>query len=200
MNLRNIFIVSCIATILAIVSGCSRHSPWHAKDISGLMPDLEFSLTDESGNPVTFDSYRGKTLMLFFGYTNCPDYCPTTLSKLARVLQQLPNDRKEVRILFVSVDPKRDSPRNLAIYTNNFAPEVIGLTGSEPALRALTKRYRTTFSYGTPNAQGNYEVSHGLAVYVFDGKGEARLMILGEQTVPDIVADIKRLVNEQSPR
>ncbi|HKI74306.1 MAG TPA: SCO family protein [Pseudomonadales bacterium] len=197
MNIREtIALVFLLASI--VVAGCARQGHWNAKNISGLMPDLKFNLTDETGKSVTAANYRGKTLMLFFGYTNCPDFCPTTLAKLAQVLDQIPNERKEVRVLFVSVDPKRDSPKNLAIYTNNFAPEVIGLTGSEPMLRELTKRYRTTFSYGKPNALGNYEVSHGLAVYVFDKTGKARLMILDKQTVPQIVTDLKRLIGESA--
>lgn len=157
------------------------------------MPKLAFHLTDEQGKPVTAANYRGKIVMLFFGYTNCPDYCPTTLSRLARVLDSMPNERKAVRILFVSVDPGRDTPHRLAVYTSNFAPEITGLTGSQAQLRALAKRYRTTFSYGQPNKRGNYVVTHGLAVYVFDNDGNARLVFLNLEHVQQIAGDLKQL-------
>lgn len=187
---------TALGLILVLLLQACHHSPkWHAKDISSLMPPLAFHLTDENGQKVTAANYRGKIAMLFFGYTNCPDYCPTTLAKLARVLASIPNERDKVRVLFVSVDPKRDDLKRLAVYTSNFAPEVIGLTGTEQSLRDLAKRYRTTFSYGEPDSRGNYEVTHGLAVYVFDTKGRARLMILDDQPVTAIADDLKQLIS-----
>jgi protein SCO1/2 len=186
----------CLLLLIAMLLGaCSGDdNEWHAKSIARLMPPLDFELTDENGKSVTAADYRGKTVMLFFGFTHCPHFCPMTLAKLARVLDQLPNGvRQDVRVLFVSVDPDRDTPRRLAAYTDNFAPEVIGLTGTEAHLRALAKRYRTTFSYGPADAEGNYNVSHGLAIYVFDRQGKARLMILKEQTIGQIADDVRRL-------
>lgn len=186
---------ACITLLgITLLTGCSDSQKWNAKNISGLMPPLEFNLTDESGKAVTASDYRGKISMLFFGYTHCPDYCPTTLSKLARVLANIPDEREKVRVLFVSVDPNRDSPENLAIYTSNFAPEVIGLTGKPADLRELAKRYRTTFSYGDGYPEGNYIVSHGLAVYVFDPEGNARIMMLNTETVPKMTQDLKQLL------
>ena len=198
MTVQRLIGVLGLAIAATLIHGCTKGPPWNSRDISGLMPRLEFNLTDESGKSVNAAAFRGKIVMLFFGYTHCPDYCPTTLSRLAKVLEDVPNERSEVRVLFVSVDPKRDSPNNLAIYTDNFAPEVIGLTGTQVQLRELAKRYRTTFSYGQPNELGNYTVSHGLAVYVFDGNGNARLMILQEETATRIAADVKRLADEQA--
>ena len=189
-------ITTALGLFLVLMLQACHHSPgWHAKDISSLMPPLAFHLTDENGKKVTAANYRGKIVMLFFGYTNCPDYCPTTLAKLAKVLGNMPNERDQVRVLFVSVDPRRDNPERLAVYTSNFAPEVIGLTGTEQALRDLAKRYRTTFGYGKPDSRGNYEVTHGLAVYVFDKHGRARLMILDDQPVAAITADLKQLIS-----
>lgn len=185
--------IACVLLFIAALPGCSKKVHWNAKDISSLMPRLEFNLTDENGRPVTAKNYRGKIAMLFFGYTNCPDYCPTTLAKLAHVLADIPNERKEVRVLFVSIDPKRDNPHRLAVYTSNFAPEIIGLTGTMAELRELTKRYRTTFGYGKPDKSGNYIVTHGLAIYVFDKKGNARLMILSHETAPQIAEDLKHI-------
>jgi protein SCO1/2 len=194
--LRHITRVWWLLLTLTGLHGCSADDTWHAKDISRLMPGLEFELTDETNRRVEASQYRGQVVMLFFGYTHCPDYCPTTLSKLRQLLDRLDGRRDQVRVLFVSVDPRRDSPGDLAVYTANFAPEVIGLTGEEPALRRLAKRYRTTFSYDEPDKYGNYNVSHGLAVYVFDRTGRARLMILGSESVEDIAQDMTRLLAE----
>jgi len=188
-------LAGCLLLTAALLGGCSGgDEQFHAKSIERLMPPLAFELTDETGKRVTADAYRGKTAMLFFGFTHCPHFCPMTLAKLTGVLKKLPDDiRRDVRVLFVSVDPARDTPRRLAAYTDNFAPEVIGLTGTEAELRALAKRYRTTFSYGPADAEGNYNVSHGLAIYVFDRQGKARLMILKEQTIGQIADDLGKL-------
>lgn len=178
------------------LSACTQDdSQWNARNISGLMPALSFELTGENGKPVTAEDYRGKTVMLFFGFTHCPHFCPTTLSKLSQALDRLSDQqRKQVRILFVSVDPARDNIEDIATYTDNFAPEVFGMTGTEAALREFAKQYRTTFSYGEPDEHGNYDVSHGLAIYVFDSEGEPRLMILEQQKAEQIAADLRTLL------
>ncbi len=159
------------------------------------MPELSFQLVDETGHAVDAGDFRGKVVMLFFGFTHCHDYCPTTLSKLTQSLKALPGDmRDDVLILFVSVDPGRDTVEDLAVYTGNFGPRVIGLTGDDDDLRDLAKRYRTTFSYGEPDEHGNYMVSHGRAVYVFDSRGRARLMILNGQSAELIAQDLRQLI------
>lgn len=188
-----------ITGFLAFLGGCADDGrEWHSKNISGLMPELSFELTDETGNSARAERYRGKIIMMFFGFTNCPHYCPATLSKLAQVLNQLPDKmRDDVLVLFVSVDPGRDSVEDVATYTENFASEVIGFTGTEKQLRELAKRYRTTFSYGEPNEEGNYDVSHGLAIYVFDRAGKARLMILEDQPDEAITADVIALASTE---
>ncbi len=107
-------------------------------------------------------------VLLYFGYTHCPDVCPTTLSLLSHAVTALGTDAGQVRILFVSVDPARDTLAQLKTYAAAFGPEVVGLRGSEAELKALTKRYRVSYGYGKPDARGDYEVSHSSAVYVFD--------------------------------
>lgn len=183
-----------LASTLSLVA-CDAEAPWRTKDISGLMPQLAFTLTDETGTRVDAGDYAGTVNLLFFGFTSCPDICPVTLGKLDRAVDALPeSDRGAIRILFVSVDPQRDDPEALAEYTAFFGDEVVGLTGDREALDALTKRYRVTYGYGEETAPGEYAVSHSSAVFAFDREGEARLLMRLDDSVEAISADLQRLV------
>ena len=187
-----LFLFALIALALA---ACTKSAQFHARDISGLMPTLDFTLHDDTGRTVTAKDFRGKDVLLFFGYTSCPDFCPATLHYLHQAIKHLPpKTRSSLKVLFVSVDPKRDTPERLKKFTAYFGPEVVGLTGDMDALRTLTKRYRTTFSYGKPDAKGNYDVTHGLAVYAFDRQGKVRLMILNDEPIPQLSDDLTNLV------
>lgn len=183
------------ALVLAIGLAACNDKPWRTKNIAGLMPALEFDLTDQNGRRVTAADYRGKVVLLFFGYSHCPDVCPTTLAKLAGATSRVsPSD--DVRILFVSVDPARDTLQVLRAYTGAFGKGIVGLRGTREALDQLTKRYRVTYGYGEPDASGNYPVSHSSAVFVFDEQGDARLLVRDSDPVDAIVADLDRLIAE----
>lgn len=179
-----------------LLAGCEQpRQQWHGREISGLMPPLKFTLTSEDGKSVTEEAFRGQVVALFFGYTHCPDYCPATLSRLSQAIQLLPRDRrKSVEVVFVSVDPKRDTPKHLREYTDYFGEQVTGVTGRIPRLRKLAKRYRTTFSYGEPNEKGQYTVSHGQAIYLFDRAGKVRVMITDDLPPEKLAADLERLL------
>ncbi len=182
------------ATLLA-ACGAGQPPNWHGHDIHGVMPDLAYQLTDENGNSVEAGKYRGDVRLLFFGYTECPDVCPTTLARLKTSLESLPAaDQKRVRVLFVSVDPKRDGPAKLAQYTGYFGPEFVGMTGTQSQLQALAKRYRIGYSYGTPDEHGYYTVSHSAGVFVFGPDGEARLLFDQSEGPDDIAADLHQLL------
>lgn len=186
-------LITYVMAVLAV--GCSGDMSWQTKDISGMMPELAFTLTSENDETVTEEHYRNKVNLLFFGYTHCPDICPITLGRLRGVMDRLPEDVAErVQVLFVSVDPQRDGPEALRGYTGQFGENFIGLTGTRDQLDALTKRYRTTYGYGEPDEQGNYEVSHGSAVYAFDADGDARLLIRSEDSVDAVAGDLEQLV------
>ena len=192
---KTLFLVLAAMLALAIGSAACTEKPWRTKSIAGLMPALEFDLTAEDGRRVTADDYRGKVVVLFFGYSHCPDVCPTTLAKLAGATARSSRP-EDVRVLFVSVDPARDTPQVLRAYTDAFGAEIIGLSGTRDALNRLTKRYRVTYGYGEPDASGDYPVSHSSAVFVFDEQGEARLLVRDSDPVDAIVADLDRLIVE----
>ncbi len=186
-----------IALFAVLLVGCGESRvDFHGKDITGVMEDLSFTLTDENGDTVDASIVDNKAVVLFFGYTHCPDYCPMTLTLLAQAMNTLSEqEREQLRVLFVSVDPERDTPALLKEYTAYFGPEVIGLTGNKDQLDDVTKRYRTAYGYGDKDEQGNYEVSHGLAMYGFDKSGQVRLLMRNDQPVEQVAEDLKTLTN-----
>lgn len=188
-----------ILIILATLAlaGCSQSADYTAHDITGFMPDLNFELTDENGQSVDETNYANAPLtLLFFGYTNCPDVCPVTLSHLSAALSGLNESvRSKVKILFVSVDPKRDTLQRLKTYTAHFGPQVIGLTGTQDQLTEFTKAMRVTYGYGEPDEHGFYLVSHSSAVFVFDNKQQVRLLINQQESIKDITQDLKTLLS-----
>ena len=189
-----------IGAVVGGLTGCSGDQQnWNAKDISGLMPELAYELTNTSGETVTAEDTAGNIRLMFFGFTSCPDICPTTLQKLSRVVKDLPEPaREDVKIIFVSVDPNRDTPERIKSYVEFFDDGIIGLTGPEENLRELSKRYRTTFGYEDPDEKGNYDVSHSGAVYVFDRNGEARLLVRPAQSLEALKSDLSALAGEEA--
>lgn len=184
-------------SVLALAGCFGDDGRWHGKDISGLMPELDFELMGSRGETVTPQDSAGTIRLLYFGFTSCPDVCPTTLTDLRKAVNQLPRDyRDDVTTLFVSVDPERDTPERLASYASFFGDQVVGLTAAESELRELSKRYRTTFGYDEPDADGNYNVSHSSAVYVFDRTGKARLLLRPGLTTQQVSEDLAQLAKE----
>jgi protein SCO1/2 len=188
-----VLLVVCAAWLNAC-GGLGSTTAFHAKNISGVMPPLEFSLIGEHGATLTAGGLRGKTILLYFGYTSCPDVCPTTLANLAQALRRLGPAAESVRVLFVSVDPQRDSPQVLSRYAAAFGPQVIGLTGTDDQLTALTKRYRVAYRRDPPNAEGDYVVYHSSAVFVFDRDGNARLLTTPGETNDQLAEDLRAVM------
>jgi len=180
-----------------LLSSCQRSAPlpFQLTNISGHMPALDFKLTDDQGKPVSGADYRGKVVLLYFGYTHCPDVCPLTLEQLHVVMQRLGPLADGARILFVSVDPARDTPAVLHAYVNAFDPRAVGLTGDPRVIEALVKRYRSAFTREPASSDGNYEVSHSSAIYVFDRNGNARVLSTPTDSRDDLVHDLHLLLS-----
>jgi len=177
------------------LAACQQPPDWKLTDVSGHMPDLQFSLTSDSGTPITEAAFKGDITLVFFGYTNCPDVCPETMARLSQVMQQLGADAKHVRIAFISVDPHRDTPAILHAYVHAFdAEHAVGLTGSDKAIANLARRYRVAYELGKPGPDGNYEVDHSAAIYIFDGQSHIRLMATDNDSAEVLVHDLRLLV------
>ncbi|CAD6559927.1 hypothetical protein LMG24235_06809 [Paraburkholderia sabiae] len=181
-------------------AGCSQHSePWQLTDVSGHLPDLDFTLTGDDGKPVAADSLKGRASLVYFGYTHCPDVCPETMGRLMQVIDKLGPDAQKVRILFVSVDPARDTPKALHDYVGAFdAQHARGLTGTDSQIEDMARHYRVAYQMEKREPNGNYEVTHSSAVYIFDAHNHARLLATDHDT-PDVIAkDVRRIIEDQS--
>jgi protein SCO1 len=186
---------ACALLALAALAACApAQAPFGLQNVTGLLPPLRFDLTSQDGRLVSAEDYRGKVVLLYFGYTNCPDVCPTTLARLDRAVESLGSRAAQVRVLFVSVDPARDTAAVLKRYVSAFGPEMVGLRGDDAALDALIRRYRVTYHREPPDARGYYAVDHSSAVFIFDRAGDARLLAEESSAPKVIAADLRRLL------
>lgn len=176
--------------------GTSSASATAVHNVRGFLPDLQFTLRGAGNTLVTQDNFKGKAVMLFFGYASCPDICPTTMAQLAQVMHDLGDDAAKVRIVFVSVDPHRDTPDKLQAYVNVFDKNAIGLTGSERQIADIARRYRVAYQIEKPKAGDteNYEVAHGRGVYIFDAAGRARLLASDSNSVQAVTDGVRSLL------
>ncbi|AWB32470.1 SCO family protein [Orrella marina] len=186
--------------MLIALAGCSERSPdWTLYDVSGHLPDLQFELQAAGDKTFTDDNLDGKTVLMFFGYASCPDICPTTMAQLSEIMRMLGDDAKDVRIVFVSVDPHRDTPDILQAYVNAFNPNAIGLTGDERTIARLAKRYRIAYQIEKPkpgDSEDVYNVTHSQGVYVFDNRGKARLLASDSEDTQAFAADVRKLIEQ----
>lgn len=191
-----------VAVMAAALAGCGgKPQHFHMNNVTGSMPDLKlFGATDTEGRMRTAADYGGKIVVMYFGYTHCPDVCPLTLLKLHKALEALDDGRaSKVQVLFVTVDPRRDKLALLGHYVHAFDPrfDALRLTGS--ALASLSGRYDVAYTYGPPDASGDYSVSHSAGVYVFDRSGRLRLLGTSADSAKDMSSDLRKLINARRP-
>ncbi len=166
--------------VLLLLAGCHHQLSPQDVDVRGLVPPLTLSMTDaNTGKAVTAANFQGKVVLLYFGYTNCPDVCPATLYNVDRILRRLGPQAGKVTLLFATVDPDRDTPAALAQYVALFGPNMVGLRGTPNQLYDLARRYRVVFSV---TKKPVYAVTHSAAVYVFNQQGKAQFLIAGLDT------------------
>ena len=158
-------------TLALILAGCSKPAAdnWHMTDISGGMPKLAFRMTSD-GKPVTAQDFKGKVVALFFGYTHCPDVCPTSLFEISEVLRAMGKDADKVNAVFISVDPERDTPATMKDYLSSFDPHLQGLSGDPAEIAKVITSYRV-YAKKVPTKDGDYTMDHTALVYLMDRDG-----------------------------
>jgi len=187
------FVLVLFALVLA--SGCSRDGPkFQASDITGASFGRDFALTDHTGKPRTLADYRGKAVVIFFGYTQCPDVCPTTLAALAEAMKRLGPEADRVQVLFVTVDPERDTPQLLAQYVPAFDPRFLGLYGDAEATARTAKEFKVIYQKVPGATAGTYTMDHSAGTYVFDPQGRLRLYVSNGQAPDVFVHDLRELL------
>ncbi len=186
---------SLIPAVALCVAACSAPTPtFHATDITGADYGKTFTLTDHTGKPRTLADFRGKVVTLFFGYTQCPDVCPTSLVTMSEVMHQLGGEADKVQVLFVTVDPERDTKELLAEYVPAFDPRFLGLYGNPAQTAEAVKEFRVFYRKSGDVDSGHYTIDHTAATYVFDPQGQLRLYVKHGETADNIAADLRRLL------
>ena len=196
-RMSRIFFAACLFGVAVIVAGCGKSKPaFQNLDLTGNTQfGTDFSLTDTSGKTRSLADYKDKAVVLFFGYTHCPDVCPTTMAELAQALQQLGPDAKRVKVLFVTVDPERDTPQVLSQYVQAFNPSFVGLRPSDAQLAKVAKDFRVYYAKVPGASPDSYTMNHTAASYVFDPSGKLRLFVRDGQGAQPWVHDLKLLLD-----
>jgi protein SCO1/2 len=184
--------------LAGLLAACGKADPpqqkFSAVDITGSPWGKDFRLTDHDGQTRSVADFQGKAIVLFFGYTNCPDMCPMTMYKLATAMEKLGKDAERVQVLFVTLDPKRDTPDILKKYASAFHPTFLGAYGDEQTTRETAKEFKVFFQHQKPDENGFYTVDHMGPSFVFDPQGRLRLFIADQHSTDMIAQDLRTLL------
>jgi len=199
-RLRSIGAVALLSAVVAL-AGCEKLLPsppasFKSVDITGAEYGRTLALPDSSGKPRTLADFKGKVSVVFFGYTHCPDVCPTTLAELAEVKAMLGKDGERVQAVFVTVDPERDTGPLLDAYMRNFGPGFIALRGSPEQTAAAAREFKVFYMKVPGKTEGSYTVDHTAGSYIIDAKGRLRLFARYGMPADALASDLKQLLAE----
>jgi len=199
MNKRNALkLIAASVGVAAVgvgLSACGETKQnFNAVDITGADYAKGFSLKDADGKVRTLADFKGKVVVLFFGYAQCPDVCPTTMTEMAQVKQQLGKDGDKLQVLFLTVDPARDTPEVLKAYMGAFDPSFVALIPTPEELVAVAKDFKVYYKKVDGKTPTSYSMDHSAASYVYDTQGRLRLYARYGAGVPTMVADVKALL------
>ena len=178
---------------VAVLTACSARPQFELNDVTGAAFGRDFELIDQNGQKRALANFKGKVVAVFFGYTYCPDVCPTTLGEYAMVAKELGADASRLQVLFVTVDPERDTPAVLGKYVPAFNPSFLGLTG-DPGTIAQTAKEFKIFYQKQPTVDGSYTVDHTAGSYIYDPAGRLRLFASYGAGAPKLLHDIRLLL------
>ena len=199
MNRRRILASIAACTVPAglgvVLAACTESKPqFKAIDVTGAEYGKDFQLTDHNGQPRSLKDFKGKLVVMFFGYTQCPDVCPTTMTELAEVKKLLGADGDKLQVLFVTVDPERDTPEVLKGYMTSFDPAFLALRGTPEQLAALAKDFKVYFKKAEGRTPASYTMDHSSASLVYDTQGRLRLYTRYGSGAPALVSDLQLLL------
>jgi len=185
---------STIICSLALLAGCDSGPKFKSTDITGADYGKSLELTDHTGRVRKLEDFRGKAVVVFFGFTHCPDVCPTTLAELSAAIKSLGKDAERVQVLFVTVDPERDTKDVLAKYVTAFDPGFLGMYGDAAATQRVAKDFK--IYYEKRKTGDSYSVDHSGQTYVIDPKGRLRLFVRHDRIASDLPDDLRTLLEE----
>jgi protein SCO1/2 len=166
----------CLLVALLALGACQQGKPgFRATDITGAEFGRDFALTDHTGKPRALADFRGRVVVMFFGFTNCPDVCPTTLAQLAAAVKKLGTDGDKVQVLLVTVDPERDTPQVLSQYVTAFNPRFLALRGSDEETARVAQEFKIIYQKVAGARPGSYTMDHSAGTFIFDTQGRLRL-------------------------
>ena len=190
--MKKLFAALCM--LLALAACGDKQLKFENTDLTGLGYGKGFALNDHAGKPVTLESYKGKVVVLFFGFTHCPDVCPTTMAEMSAVMKELGPDADKVQVLFATLDPERDTKELLAQYVPGFDPRFVGLYGTPQQVAATAKEFKVFYQKVPGKTPDSYTIDHTAGSYVFDRNGKLRLFLRHGGGPAPIVHDLKLLV------
>jgi protein SCO1/2 len=199
MKRRSMLLAAAATGGAVLLSACDRpgsapKANFKATDVTGADYGKTLALTDHTGRARTLADFSGKVVVLFFGFTQCPDVCPTTLATMADVMKRLGPEADRVQVLFVTLDPERDTAAVLAPYVTAFDPRFVALHGDKDATAKAAREFKVFYQKVPGRTEGTYSLDHTAASYVLDGQGRLRLYVRHQQTADDIAADLKALL------
>lgn len=194
--MKKLLSLLALAFLLAACDKLGTKPPsFQNTDLTGLEYAQDFALTDHNGKPRTLADFKGKVVLMFFGYTQCPDVCPSTMAEMAAVMKQLGPQAEQVQVLFVTLDPERDTQALLAQYVPAFDPRFLGLYGDAAATARVAKEFKVFYAKAQGKTPGSYSMDHTAGSYVFDRNGKIRLFVRHGQGAAPIVHDLKQLLS-----
>ena len=194
MRRRHLLLAALAAGLLAGCDVGGRDKPFHGVDLTGASYAQHLALTDQHGQPRTLGDFKGKVIVVFFGYTQCPDVCPATMAELAQVKRALGKDGERIQGVFVTVDPERDTPAVLKSYMAGFDPSFVALRGTQEQTQAAAKEFKVFYAKVPGKDEASYTMDHTAGSYVLDASGRIRLFEkygIGPQALAE---DLKRLL------
>jgi len=201
MRCRPAIALRMLALVIAgaALVACSPDGPkFKSSDVTGASFARDFALIDHTGTKRSLADYRGKAVVVFFGFMQCPDVCPTTLADLAETMRRLGSAADRVAVVFVTVDPERDTPELLAQYVPAFDPRFVGLSGDAAAIERTAKEFKVLYQKQPGKTPGSYSVDHSAGSFVFDPQGRLRLYVSHGQGADAFTHDLRALLNEST--